>query len=276
MGLIAAQLTVDRSCGRSRPGRLHQLDAWIVEHAAPLLARRDGDWQRAWVVDVGVGDPPEPTLELHRALAQRWPDIGVLGVDIVPSYVSALAECAPPGLTARLGGASLPVGEGEAARLVRAVNLLRGAREHRVDEGLRALAAPLLPGGWLVEGSTDTPGDVGVFRILRSDSHGLTPQFFLLTTTFERGFDPRLFTAWLPRGLGRHARPAPSLQARFDRWSRSVAQARESGFRQPRQTFVAAAEDLALHDRALVRTPEWWARGLMWWRDVGGADGIAS
>lgn len=170
-----------------------------------------------------------------------------------------------------MGGEQLPIPPGEQVDLVRALNLLRGAHPDDVDEAIEALAQPLRAGGWLIEGSTDTEGQVGVFRVLERHPLGLCQVALIVTTNFGRGFDPRLFTAWLPRGLGRHARPAPSLQARFQRWSEATAEARSAGAREPARTFAEAARRLAEVDSALVVDTQGWASGVMWWREAHGS-----
>jgi hypothetical protein len=243
------------------------LDEWLVAHAEPVLGRVDGPWRDAAVVDVGIGTPPDATLALHAAIARRHPGRRTIGVDVVAPYVDALTAAAPPGVEGRVGGATLPLGPDEPAALVRAVNLLRSTRAERVSAALATLADPLLVGGWLVEGSTDTTGEVGVFRVLERTPDGLAPRWLVVTSTHGRGFDPRLFTAWLPRGLGRHARPAPELAARFAAWADATARARADGAREPAATFVAAAARLAAVDDRVVRAQGWWERGVLWWSD---------
>ncbi|TVQ91395.1 MAG: hypothetical protein EA397_10085 [Deltaproteobacteria bacterium] len=217
-------------------------------------------------MDVGIGTPPDATVELHRSLRERWPDVRTLGVDVVRHYVDDLLARQIEGVEARLGGEVLPLRPQERPVVVRAINLLRGARERDVTEGLQALAAPLARGGWLLEGSTDTEGDVGVYRVLRATMGRLEEVALIMTTTFQRGFDPRLFTAWLPKGLGRHARPGPAVEERFERWVDATRAARAAGVREPLDTFMAAASRLAEVDEAVVRSSEEWQGGVLWWR----------
>ncbi len=233
-----------------------------------MLVRDDGPWADALVVDVGIGTPPDATIALHAAVRTVAPRARTIAVDVVPAYLDALVARAQVGIEGRLGGDALPIRAGEAARVVRAVNLLRRAHPSRIDAALATLAAPLLPGGWLIEGSTDTDGDVGVVRVLARDGEGLVPTALVVFTTFARGFDPRLFTAWLPRGLGRHARPGPALAERFARWAAATGEARQAGHRDPPGTFVAAAERLAATDPAVVVDPEGWAGGVLWWDEA--------
>ena len=232
-----------------------------MAHGAPCLEAE----AVPLVVDVGIGTPPDATVELHRALRERWPEVRTLGVDVVRHYVDDLLARQVEGIEARLGGSMLPLGSRERPVVVRAINLLRGAHERDANEGLQALAAPLAPGGWVIEGSTDTEGDVGVVRVLRQTSDGLEEVALIMTTTFRRGFDPRLFTAWLPKGLGRHARPGPAVEARFERWVAATKAARDAGDREARATFVSAACRLAQVDDSVVRNTEEWSNGVLWW-----------
>src|SRR5690606_16860699 len=99
---------------------------------------------RAVVVDVGLGDRPDTTVELAAAL----PWLRVVGVDHDPERVRVARELAP-GLDARAGGFDLPLGPDEPARLVRCFNVLRGYRPEQAEPARRRLAASLLDGGLL-------------------------------------------------------------------------------------------------------------------------------
>ena len=247
--------------GRTRAGRLARVDAWILDIATAPLERTEGAWAEAVVVDVGIGDTPDTTLELHRTLRQRWPHILTVGLDVAPARVALLERSGEPGVSARLGGVELPVSEG--ARLVRAANLLRQVRLERVDGALRALARPLLDQGLLIEGSTDDTGDVAVFRVLRGPEARLEELAFLCG--FARGFSPGLFTSWLPRGLGWYGHPDPLVAPLLAAWKMTFDEVRAQGIRHPPSTFALSCELLATRVNGVRLDPAGWRNGRLRW-----------
>jgi hypothetical protein len=231
--------------GRTRPGRLHLLDAHLRAHEAGLLRRDDGDFAGAPAVDLGLGDRPETTLELVELLASVDSAAPVIAVDHDPERVAAARTRADGRFDARVGGFELPLAPGERPRLVRAMNVLRGYPEDQVPAAHAAMAAPLLPGALLLEGSTCTEGHVLVSHLMRRGIEDIEQRALLFATDFERGFAPMLFRDRLPRDLRRRVRPGEPIHDFFTAWQQAFDAARAAGARQPRQTFAASVERMA-------------------------------
>lgn len=253
--------------GRTAPERLGALDTYLVHAERDLLAR-EGD---AAFVDVGFGEHPWTTLETARALREVRPGLGVIGVELDPERAAAAArEHADARTHFRQGGFALPLEPGERARLVRAMNVLRTYPLERVAQAHRLLGAPLVEGGLLVEGSTDTPGEVLVAHLLRRTGAGLEREALLFHTTFARGFAPLLFRDWLPRDLRRRVRPGEPIHAFFSDWAAAWDEARAGGVRDPAEVFRATVVRLAARREGVSTEPWLLERGYLVWRPPGG------
>lgn len=211
---------------RTRPGRLAALDAWLCHCERELLARGPA------IIDVGFGERAITTEELARAVRAVNPALRVLGVERDPSRVAPHAEV-------ELVHGELPaLAALGPACVVRAMNVLRSYREDEVPAMHAALGAPLVEGGLVLEGSTDTEGHVTVAHLLRRRGEGLEREGLLFHTDFSRGFSPWLFRDWLPRDLRRRVKPGEPIFALLDAWSRAV-EAQGSG-RAPEERFRAS------------------------------------
>ncbi len=202
---------------RTRAGRLRFLDLW-VQHAVNLQVG-----QR--VVDVGFGERPDTLLELAAAVRAVRPSLEVVGIE-------RQVVVAPGGVTVLQGGFETVAALREVT-LVRAMNVLRGYHEDEVPAVRRALVAPLVAGGQLLEGSTDTDGHVTVCH-LEGASTGL-----LFHTDFTRGFSPWLFRDWLPRDRRRATRPGTPLYALFEAWEAAAPAGRP-----PRERFLESIDQV--------------------------------
>jgi hypothetical protein len=206
-----------RTRGKSRPGRLRLLDAWLVATERPLLERRGGPWARAAAVDLGFGAVPWTTREWAGALRAVRSDLEIIGVEIDPARVAGARQLQTPGLRFVEGGFDLR-GLGP-LRLVRAANVLRQYPPEAVAGAHRAMGAALLPGGLLLEGTTDRGGAVAVAHLLRRAEAGLTREGLLFTTDFSAGFAPAMFARYLPRDLQPGRRPEPAVAAVLAAWT---------------------------------------------------------
>jgi len=220
--------------GKTRPGRFRLLDPWIASQVGRAVGQ-----ETAHVVDVGIGARPDTTLELHRALGGADAGVRTTGLDLDPERVQALREAEEPGVRAVLGGfdAELPP-----AHLVRAANLLRQYRLPDVPPALTAMSHWLAPEGLLVGGTTDRHGDRGVFRVFRRVDGRLLPQALICLAALDGpGFAPRALTPYLPRGLGWHGHPGPTVQPLFTAWTRAFEHARDQGAHTPAELFTRSA-----------------------------------
>lgn len=242
--------------GRTRPGRLRALDAYLVHREPELLSRTSGPWEHAAFVDVGFGEHPWTTLESAHALRTLNPRLPVVGVELEASRVETAAPYTDALTHFRQGGFDLPLGPHEPARLVRAMNLLRQYPPEQVPAVHQRLGERLLPSGLLVEGSSDTHGGVLVAHLLRRGPHHLEREALLFYTDFSHGFAPLLFRDWLPRDLRRRVLPGTPLHAFFTAWTQAWQHVRACNHVQPAAAFLHSALRLA-EEGVAVETDGW-------------------
>jgi len=182
---------------KTRPGRLAALDQLLLTLHEPLLARRDGPFATAPVVDLGLGARPWTTVEWAESL--RPLGLEVVGVDHAADLVQrARADHAVPGVRYEVGSFDLPV---RGARLVRAMNVLRDFPPEATAPAHAQMGECLLDGGLLVEGSCGPEGEVGCAHLVRKRGDGLVREGLLLWLDGARGTAPLLFRDRLPRDL---------------------------------------------------------------------------
>lgn len=260
------------SRGRTAPGRLAALDAWVCHAERDLLLRRDGPWALAPYVDVGLGDTPVTTLESAAALRTVRPDLLVLGIDHDAARVAAAAPYADAFTTFREGGFDLP----PPVRLARVLNVLRQYPPAALPDIHRRLGAAVLPGGLVLEGTSDARGGVLVTHLLRRDPDGASPlvrEGLLFHTDFSQGFAPLLFRDRLPRDLRRVA-PGTAHHTFFAAWTAAWSEGRDaargSAEETPRARFVASVTGLAARVPGIDPDPWLAANGYLVWRPPGG------
>ena len=120
------------------------------------------------------------------------------------------------------------------------MNVLRGVRAGEVDGHRQTLAAALVEGGLLIEGSTDTEGHVLCAWVFERAGGALREQALLVFTDFSRGFSPWLFRDWFPRDLRRSVTAGTPMHALLSRWEGRAA---ASGATEARDRFLAAFGD---------------------------------
>jgi hypothetical protein len=211
-------------------------------------------------VDVGFGEHPVTTLEAAAAFRALHPALPVVGVELEAHRVEAAQAHADAHTRFVQGGFTVPLGEGERARLLRAMNVLRGYPEERVGEAHRLLGEALLPGGLLVEGSADPEGGITAVHLLRRGEAGLTREALLLHTDFTGGFAPVRFRDWLPRDLRRSVRPGTEIHALLQAWTQAWQEVRAEGHTAPADAFAASVRLLATRD-ARVDAEGWLVEG---------------
>lgn len=236
--------------GKTRPGRLRLLDPWLLRQLPDGPAR---------LLDVGIGASPDTTLEWHEAARRaHGPAVTTLGIDLDEARVAALAEAAASADGLRALHRSFDHEPEPAYHVVRAANLLRQYRLDDVPAALDELAAWLVEGGLLVEGSTDRAGDRGCFRAFRVRAGRLVPAVLVFVVDLHGpGFAPRALTPYLPRGLGWHGHPGPELERLFAEWTRCFGAARSGGSDTARALFVDSAEQLAREGVVEARESDW-------------------
>ena len=222
---------------RTRAGRLDALNRWLQLHEAWLWVHAEP----ANVVDVGFGETPVTTLELAETLHGNT-NLQIVGVERDAARVAAAQTSSRLHLSFREGGFD-SLGEFVPAVLVRALNVLRAYPEPEAAAAIDLLAAPLVDGGLLIEGTTDTEGHLMCVHVFRKGAAQLRYDGLLFFTDGSRGFAPMMFRDWLPRDLRRRVTSGSLIREFLERWSAEAAQ-RETG-QTPRQVFASSAVSLA-------------------------------
>ncbi|MCE9666531.1 methylase [Myxococcus stipitatus] len=262
-----------RTRGRTAPGRLRALDAYLCRREREPLSRVDGPWVRAVFVDVGFGEHPWTTLESAEAFRALNPELVVIGVELDGERARAAQAHADARTHFREGGFALPLSGDEPARLVRAMNLLRQGPPERVPDVHHALSRHLLPSGLVVEGSCDPSGSVLTAHLLRRGMDAAAPptrEALLFQTDFSRGFAPVLFRDWLPRDLRRRVRPGEPIHAFFQEWTEAWRQARNAGHSAPPEVFRESVLRLGARTGGVDLDGWLLEAGYLVWRPEGG------
>jgi hypothetical protein len=244
--------------GKTAPNRLRKTDTFLAV-AYPGFVRR----MAGLYVDLGYGFFPVTSVETLRRLRRLNPGLQVLGVEIDPQRVADAQAYAEPGLRFRLGGFNLPLHPSERVSVIRAFNVLRQYDEAVVAEALEAMAAPLTPGGLILEGTSDPLGRLLTFNLFEKRPGGLARAGLVLAPTLRTDFQPRQFQAVLPKNFIHHAEPGGPIDRFFADWQAAWQHARGQAH-EPRQVFTLAAVRLASrYHYQLDRRPALLRRGFL-------------
>ena len=143
------------------------------------------------------------------------------------------------------------------------------------------LAHSLLPGGLLVEGTSEPFGRLWVANLLRKPAaaapigeSGVAGEQALLvqqealvfSTNFRLGFDPADFQAVLPKNLIHRVVPGEPIYDFFEAWKRATRETAPMRAWGPQKWFVASAERLLLDGYDLLMHRKFLSRGYLLWR----------
>ena len=236
-----------------------------------LIRRQDPPGTRSFYVDLGFGAEPFTTLESAERLRVQNPRLPVLGVEIDPERV-AMGKPYEDELTFfRLGGFNLPLKENESARLIRAFNVLRQYDESEWREPVEQLGKQLIPGGMLLEGTSNPFGSVWTANVIRRSADPPYPVYregFLFSTNFHMGFEPDLFQPVLTKNYIHRMVPGEEIFTFMERWKascRNQAPMRGYGIR---AWFCAAAQELRSAGYRIDMRPQLLRRGYLYWKFV--------
>lgn len=268
--------------GKTARNRLRRVDNFVMQYDPALLRREDGPFANALFVDVGYGAEPLTTLESASRLRRLNPHLPVLGVEIDPARVAAAQPYEDELTRFRLGGFNVPLerredGSLETVRLMRAFNVLRQYQEDEVAGAWAMMARGLLPGGLLIEGTSEPFGRLWAANILRKpvpsaphdearlDSVPLEVEGLVFSTNFRMGFDPTDFQAVLPKNLIHRVVPGEPIHDFFAAWkagARETIATRAWGLR---QWFAASAERLRLSGYRILLQRRYLSQGYLVW-----------
>ncbi len=237
--------------GTTNANRLRRVDRWILATQAPRLR----DCPRPLVVDLGYGASAVTTLELVERLSPEVDRLEVVGLEIDPARVAAVAaDRDPPRVDFRVGGFELA---GLQPVLVRAFNVLRQYDEASAAQAWDTMRAALGPGGVIAEGTCDEWGRRSAWVALDADGP--------LTLTFAvRVADigtPSDLAERLPKALIHHNVPGQPIHEFLRAFDGTWAAAAGLSTFGPRQRWVAAVEALADQGWPLVGSTRRWRHG---------------
>ncbi|MCB1182329.1 hypothetical protein KDM41_02775 [bacterium] len=257
--------------GKTAPNRLRRVDAFLAAYDPHLVTRTDGAFARALYVDLGYGAAPTTTLESAARLRRGHPRLGVLGVEIDPERVARAQPWADRRTAFRLGGFNLPLqtdarGRPETVRLVRAFNVLRQYEADEVVPAYDRIMAGVLPGGLLVDGTSDPFGRVWTANIVRRGADPGAPwhlEALVFGLNVRGGFDPDAFQTRLPKSFIHRVVPGDPVHDLVEQWRAAARDAQGAAVWGPRAWFVATG--LLLRERGwdVARAEAWLRRGWL-------------
>jgi hypothetical protein len=261
--------------GKTAPNRLRRVDHLIAGWDPGLLRRTDGPFASAPVVDLGYGATPVTTLELARRLRRIAPGLPVAGVENDRERVRVAAAAGGDGIRFVHGGFEL--GSAAPARLIRAFNVLRQYDEVDVAPAYRAMAGAVLPGGLIVEGTSDPTGRVWTAFVVRradaadaANAPGLPPavelEAIVFGTNFRGGLDAASFQAVLPKRLIHRMVDGEAAHEFMRAWAVRRRDAAASDTWGPRYAFGQLALALRAAGHEIDRPEANARRGWIVWR----------
>ncbi|HSJ59462.1 MAG TPA: methylase, partial [Anaerolineae bacterium] len=200
----------------------------------------------------------------------------VLGVEIDPERVTAAQPYADERTFFRLGGFNLPLGrwpdgEPETVRLVRAFNVLRQYEEAAVANAYELLMRAILPGGLLIEGTSNPHGGTWVANVARrlpDSKPAWEIEALVFSTNFREGFDPGEFQPVLPKNLIHRMVPGEPIYTFFQEWKRAALETSAEQAWGARRWFAAAGERLAARGYKIDVRKRWLRKGWLVWREL--------
>jgi hypothetical protein len=251
--------------GKTAPNRLRRVDNFVAMYDPELLKRTNGEFTQALFVDLGYGAEATTTLESAARFRKINPSLRVLGVEIDPERVAAAQPHSDALTSFRLGGFNLPLQKGEKVGLIRAFNVLRQYDEAEFDTAYRRLMQYVLPGGLMIEGTSDPFGRIWVANVVRKLESGWNFEALVFSTNFRSWPDPAQFQAVLPKNYIHHVVPGDAIFDFFDAWKRSAVETIPARAWGARQWFIVTAERLARKGFKINLQKKWLSHGWLIW-----------
>ena len=253
--------------GKTASNRLRRVDNFILLYEPALLMRTDGLFPASMFVDLGYGFDARTTLESAARFRRVNPNLKILGVEIDKERVEAALPFADDRTFFRLGGFNLPVKEGEHVRLIRAFNVLRQYEEKDFAPAYERLAQYVLPGGLMIEGTSNPFGSIWCANLARRiDDNAWAMEALVFSTNFRLGFEAEDFQTVLPKNLIHRVVKGEPIHDFFEAWKRAAAETSAAKTYGARQWFIAAAERLAERGWRVATQRKWLNRGYLIWK----------
>lgn len=274
--------------GKTAANRLRRADNFILLYEPSLLSRMDNWFANSMFVDLGYGFDARTTLESASRFRRVNPNLKILGVEIDQARVEAALPFADNKTFFRLGGFNLPLQEGEHVRLIRAFNVLRQYEEKDVAPAYERLAQYVLPGGLMIEGTSNPFGSIWCANVARRTELGrvlsnsenqrigeLIPrdrrlgdwrfEALVFSTNFRLGFDVDEFQTILPKNLIHRVVRGEPIYDFFEAWKRSAKETSAMKTYGVRQWFIATAESLAGKGYKVNLQRKFLSKGFLLW-----------
>jgi hypothetical protein len=277
--------------GKTASNRLRRVDNFILLYESSLLSRTDGGFADSLFVDLGYGFDARTTLESAARFRRVNPSLRILGVENDKERVDAGLSYADDKTFFRLGGFNLPLKAGETVRLIRAFNVLRQYEEKDFSPAYERLAQYVLPGGLMIEGTSDPFGRIWSANVARKmennfalsgatagrvEAEGVVPrpgsavegwkmEALVFSTNFRSGLDVEEFQTILPKNYIHHVLPGEMIHDFFTAWKRAAAEAVSAKVYGLRPWFEAAAQSLARNGYSIILQKIFLIRGWLIW-----------
>lgn len=252
--------------GKTASNRLRRVDNFILLYEPSLLSRTEGGCADSLFVDLGYGFDARTTLEFAACFRRVNPALKILGVEIDKERVDAALPYTDDKTFFRLGGFNLPLKEGETVRLIRAFNVLRQYEEKDFSLAYERLAQYVLPGGLMIEGTSDPFGRIWSANLARRMNNGSwNMEALVFSTNFRSGFDVEEFQTILPKNYIHHVLPSEMIYNFFAAWKRAAAETVSAKVYGLRPWFEAAAQSLARNGYSINLQKRFLSRGWLIW-----------
>ena len=250
--------------GKTASNRLRRVDNFILLYEPALLTRTDNGFSDSLFVDLGYGFDARTTLEAAERFRRVNPNLKILGVEIEKERVEAALPFADDKTFFRLGGFNLPLLENESVRLIRAFNVLRQYAEKDFAPAYERLAQYVLPGGLMIEGTSNPFGSIWAANLARKiDDGSWKMEALIFSTNFKLGFDVEDFQTILPKNFIHHMIPGERIYDFFEAWKRSAAETVAAKVYGPLQWFVTSAQSLGRRGYKVNTLKKWLSKGWL-------------
>jgi hypothetical protein len=143
---------------------------------------------------------------------------------------------------------------------------LRQYEEKDFAPAYERLAQYVLPGGLMIEGTSNPFGSIWVANVMRKMDHGeWGMEALVFSTNFRTGFDVEEFQTILPKNYIHRMVKGERIFEFFSAWKKSAAETIAAKTFGPRQWFIAAAEALAAKGYAIDLKKKWLTKGFLIW-----------
>jgi len=255
--------------GKTASNRLRRVDNFILLYEPSLLTRTDGLFADSMFLDLGYGFDPRTTLESAERFRRVNPNLKILGVEIDKERVEVALPYADEKTFFRLGGFNVPLQNGEHIRLIRAFNVLRQYDEKDFAPAYETLAEYNLPGGLMIEGTSNPFGSIWCANVARRLDKAWGMEALVFSTNFRLGFEAEEFQTILPKNLIHHILPGEPIHDFFETWKASAAEMSSMKTYGARQWFISTAERMAQHGYEIATQRKWLTKGYLIWKHGG-------